>query len=402
MVKCKICKSEPVEILEDFGPQPLCNRFVVDPKDREFGHPLVLGQCEVCGLVQLTDPVPSDEIVPRFEWLKYNEPEEHLDDLAEVLCNLEGLPENPVACGLTYKDDSLLDRLNKNTYKNVWRIDPKVDLNIAAKGVAGETIIPKLTPQSVRELARRKGRVSLIVARHVLEHAQDALGFLNSIKYLLEPGGYVAFEVPDCTSQLEKCDYSMMWEEHILYFVPQTLTSAFDHTSFKVSHYKNYPLPIENAMVAVVSEDTREADWAEAQAPMSQLLEVGATFAGNFAPQRKSLRTWLSNYRSRDGKIAVFGAGHLSSMFINLMGIANCLDLVVDDDPNKQALYMPGSKLPIRGAGALVGEDIGLCLLIMSAESELKVITKNKDFVERGGVFVSVFPNRENSIHIDT
>jgi hypothetical protein len=42
-------------------------------------HPLTIGQCGGCGLVQLMSPMSLDMVKARFEWLVYNEPESHLD-----------------------------------------------------------------------------------------------------------------------------------------------------------------------------------------------------------------------------------------------------------------------------------------------------------------------------------
>ena len=43
----------------------------------------------------------------------------------------------------------------------------------------------------------------------------------------------------------------------------------------------------------------------------------------------------------------MLGAGHLSGAFINLYGLAEQIEFVADDNPNKQGLLMPGSRLPI-------------------------------------------------------
>ena len=48
-------------------------------------HRLALGQCSVCGLVQLVDPMPAGIVRPQFSWLTYNEPEGHLDVRIAVL-----------------------------------------------------------------------------------------------------------------------------------------------------------------------------------------------------------------------------------------------------------------------------------------------------------------------------
>jgi|SaaInlStandDraft_6_1057023.scaffolds.fasta_scaffold06978_3 hypothetical protein len=398
MFRCQVCTSKTVKILLDFGFKPLCNRFVKHSKHEEYTHPLVLGQCIDCGLVQITNPVPSDEITPRVEWLEYNEPEGHLDNLAEFLCNLDGLPEDPVACGISYKDDSLLKRLKENIFSDTWRIDP-IDFDITRKGIAGETIIPKITQTSVDKLVSKYGRVNLIIARHVLEHALDTQLFIDSIKDLLEPGAYVVFEVPDCTLQIQECDFTMLWEEHILYFTPYTLKNSFKNTCFNLLHYKSYPYPVENALVAIVQKNNKELKQLNYDALLANQQQVNANnYASSFLNSRELLKRYIVNYSNSSGRIAVFGAGHISVMFINLMEIKDSIEFVVDDDSNKQGFYIPGTNIPIKPSNFLVTKGIKLCLLGLSPESEKKVINSNNEFTSKGGKFLSIFPNRRNSI----
>ena len=398
MATCKICKADQVRLVRDFGSRPMCNRYVTDPDAQEFSHPLILGQCESCGLIQLRDPVPPDELAPRVEWLRYNEPEEHLDGLADVLCSLENLPEGPRACGITYKDDSLLERLVARGYRDTWRIDPMTDLDIAVHGVAGETVIPRLTPDRARDLANRYGRVDVIVARHAFEHAHEPLLLFEALQCLLQPGGHIVFEVPDCSGQLSQFDYSMLWEEHMLYFVPATFMWSLRRSSLAVSYFRNFPHPVD-AMVAVVTQSDHELDMVGTDSEVRDHLKDGQAFSQAYSETKERLERHLRGISEQGGKIAVFGAGHLSSMFINVMEIGDLVGYVVDDDPHKQSLYMPGSKLPIRPSRSLLEDGIELCLLSMSPQNEAKVIARNGAFIDLGGRFASIFPNRQYTIH---
>ena len=400
MHRCQICSSVQLSVVLDLGPQPLCNRFKTDPNEHEFYHPLILGQCQNCGLIQLPNPVPPEEIIPRVEWLKYNEPEGHLDDLTEILCNLAGLPEKPVACGITYKDDSLLKRLKGKKFDKTFRIDPKIDLGITKQGIASETIIPMLTKETVKGLVEKYGQADLIVARHILEHAPDTQKFLESIKQLLKPGGYIVFEVPDCSLQLRTCDYTMLWEEHMLYFVPDTLKNSFNYTPFKLFQYKKYRYSVENSLVAIVRQTNDDSDQIDSNISVSKQLSVGQNYANNFSKNKTIVQQYIKNYKESTGRISVFGAGHLSSMYINLMEIKDYIDFIVDDDPNKQSIYMPGSSLPVKGSDSLINEGIKLCLLSLGPDSEEKVLKNNINFVENGGVFSSIFPQKDNSINL--
>jgi hypothetical protein len=45
----------------------------------------------------------------------------------------------------------------------------------------------------------------------------------------------------------------------------------------------------------------------------------------------------------------MFGADHLACTFVNLLGLKDVVRFVADDNPHKLGLFMPGSRLPIRG-----------------------------------------------------
>ena len=74
-----------------FGKQPPSNRFLppgVDSLAPEEFFPLNLGYCMHCDTMQLVDRMPIELVRPRYNWLVYNEPEEHLDDVANKLTGL--------------------------------------------------------------------------------------------------------------------------------------------------------------------------------------------------------------------------------------------------------------------------------------------------------------------------
>src|SRR4029077_15992799 len=107
MNTCPSCNPPRVQALMDCGPHPICNRFLRDPKATELLHPLRIGQCQACGLVQTLDPVPAAALVPAGDWITYNEPEGHLDRVAETLASLLGLAPGSVFGGVSFKDDTL-------------------------------------------------------------------------------------------------------------------------------------------------------------------------------------------------------------------------------------------------------------------------------------------------------
>jgi len=398
---CNACDESAVKLLLDFGLQPVQNRFAISPHSDDYYNPLTLGQCQNCSLIQLTEPVPVNEIIPRVDWLKYNEPEDHLDEVSDIVCSLKGLPENPVACGITYKDDSLLKRLDERSFGRTWRIEPEHDLGLTQKGISGETIIPKITHNSVSSITAKYGFVDVLIARHVLEHALDAKAFLSIIWDILKPGGFIVFEVPDCNKEMENNDYTMPWEEHILYFVPETLKSFFGYTSYDLVQYKQYPYKTEDVQIAIVQKNEN----SESKNLNSTLFDFRPEafkkfedYAKSFVQYKKIIHSYLKEYFSNEGKIAIFGAGHRTVMYIKAMKIENFIDFIVDDTKYKQNLYLAGTSLQIKSSQFLKKDNISLCLLCLSIQHEEKIIKKNHKFVSDGGIFASTHSIQKKSL----
>jgi len=76
-------------------------------------HPLSVGQCSACSLLQLVNFMPSMMVKPRFDWIKYNEPEKHLDLLLERVIQLPGISGKSLIGGLTYENDTSITRLKR-------------------------------------------------------------------------------------------------------------------------------------------------------------------------------------------------------------------------------------------------------------------------------------------------
>ncbi len=97
-------------------------------------------------------------------------------------------------------------------------------------------------------------------------------------------------------------------------------------------------------------------------------------------------------------RIALFGAGHLAAKYVNFYDLAPLLIGVIDDNPNKRGRFMPGSGLPIIGSASLEAGEVDLCLLTLSPESEIKVRTARKHYLETGGRFFSIFSASASSL----
>jgi hypothetical protein len=399
MRTCHLCGAGRVETLLDFGRQPICNRFLSRADEPEAAFPMRLELCQACGLVQTTEPVPAAELTPRVDWVTYNEPEGHLDAVADRLAALPGLGRNAVFGGISFKDDSLLRRMRERGFASTWRLEPKADLEIDEPGAGIELVQDRLTPAAARRIAAARGKADILIARHIFEHAHRPAQFAAALRELTKLGGRVVLEVPDCERAFELSDYSTLWEEHILYFTPFTFRQSFSLCGLSLESFECFPYTLENCLMGVGRIEQR-IESAPTQASTTGEIGRGHKFGRGLPRAAENYRRFLAHHVRLRGPVAIFGAGHLGCTFINLLRLKEHIALVADDHPRKCGLFMPGSHLPILASSILVERGVKLALMTVAVESEEKVINNNRAFIDRGGAFASIFPASRHALKI--
>lgn len=389
MNTCCHCALTSVKTVIDFNRQPISTRFLMSKSIEEYTYPFKLGICQICALVQLIEPPAEEQLHPTYDWIHYNEPEGHLDDLVEIVMNLPDVNANSTFLGLSHFEDSTLDRLNKKQYLNVSRliIDKKYK-QCNTLSVIG-TVQHYLEHKNIEKITQFNKKPSVIIVRDTLEHAHQPMMFLNALRSMVDESGYVVFEVPDYQKNFDSYDYSALWEEHISYFTPHTFLRCLNTARFEVKVFKQYEYDLQDYLVAIVKPFPTNAIVNDCYPILNSENTMLEQYASSYKQLRSHFKDVLLGHRKK-GKIAMFGAGHLSCHFINLMDLSDLIDFVIDDHPKKCGMYMPGSKLPIVSSLSL--REVRLCLLGLSQESEKKVIQKHADFVDKGGIFASIFP----------
>jgi hypothetical protein len=379
------------------GHHPVSSFFLRQPDAPEREFRLALGACEECGTIQIMQPVPHDALVPPYDWLFAREPEGHLDTVVDQILALPGIDQDCVIGGLTSKDDTTIDRFARKGFRRTWRISLDADLGITDPASNIETVQKLTTAERMSAIAARRGQTDVLIVRHIMEHAEDLHAFIAGVAALVKPGGVIMVEVPDCTTSLRLHDYCMVWEEHSLYLTPETFTPLLTLGGFEPIRTDIYPLPFENSLVQLARKTGLPGP---VRVSPSARVAAGllSKYAEAYGPARKELHAKLSRIRAEKGPIAVFGAGHLACAFANFMSVADLIDFVADDTPQKQGKFLPGSRLPILPSAALSERRVALCLLALSITNEDSVIARNETFVRGGGTFRSIFRASSRSI----
>jgi hypothetical protein len=385
--KCIGCSSTKILFLIDFGLQWPSNNYVLTKDDVSEPSSLAIAQCLECGLIQLIDPMAPEVTKSKYSWLNYSEPESHLDEMVSFLSELPCTSTSMRIIGLTYKDDTTLQRFQYKGFLNTYRYDSKQDIGLYDELCGIESIQSKITAEIGANLANYHGKADLLIARHLLEHVHSPEHFLSGVANLLSHEGRVVFEVPDCTKLLINLNYSLIWEEHTMYFVSNTLVVLLQRHGFIVEALKTFTYSLEDSLV-VVARRSLHGKSSVGAADKHHLI-TGSRFASLWATTRQDVHKAISRMVSRGQRVVIFGAGHIAAKFINFFDLRNFIQAVVDDNPHKVGLKMPGGTVPIIDSGNLADYDV--CLTTLSNEKLHLIRTKLDDFQDMGGYIFSIF-----------
>jgi hypothetical protein len=388
------------QLLIDFGQQPISNRF--QPAGSLIDVPSFPMQLRIdmeTGLIHQGMPFPVEELKPRFDWLTCFEPEDHLDELVSKLVQLTNVTQSSTFGAYSFKDDSTLHRLERLGYSKTWRIDPMTDLGILDAFANVETYQQVLTLDKALSIREKRGAADVLIVRHVVEHAYDLPEFIAAIRALVSSGGYIIWELPDCENALATGDCTTIWEEHIFYFTSITFKQLLLNSGFEIVDYYSVNYPLENSLVAIVQEASA-GTVPEVARPNEIATEVNRAkkFIDGLVVRKTTIRKKLEAWRKDHGKIAIFGAGHLSVAFLSLMNLTDLIECVVDDNPHKTDMQMPLGRLPIVSSEVLYSGEISLCLLGLNPHNQPKVIANHQKYLEQGGIFGSIFPGSEYDV----
>jgi len=386
-------------VVMNFGKQPRCFDFIYNENKDVKLFDFTLSQSEDSGLLQLENPIPAKSLSPDNNWIKNKEPDDHAYLVAEQVKNYTENSDATVLF-LSMFDKKVYDLVKKSLGTRVVLLDSNKDLGILNTNPNQALIQEKINITKGKQLSTYLGKFDVIVNCRLLEHANDLNSFIKGLTQLLKEDGKIIFEVPDSSKPLLQGDVAMLWEEHTYYFTPESLRLELNSHGYSLEKYIIFNYPQEDALIGIFNRNKN----CNIETTTSSLPFGEYAIANIFKKKVENLKSELSNQlfeiRDKFGKIVIFGAGHRAIMFINLLGVANLISFVIDDDPNKNNLKIPHAGIDIKSSEELNHNEIGVCIFAISLNAEDKVKKILSQKINRKIKYYSISPDSKYSLPI--
>lgn len=405
-VQCRFCSRSTLHSFVDLGLTPLSNAFV---KEEYLGkyeafYPLHAYVCASCFLVQLEQFESPEHIFGDYayfssfssSWLA------HAERYAHQVTSAFGLDKHSNVVEIASNDGYLL-RYFKQSGIRVLGIEPAGNVAEAAIERGIPTVIDFFGSKLASELTRQGRGADLLIGNNVLAHVPDLNDFISGMKILLNENGIITMEFPHLLQLMLHNQFDTIYHEHFSYFSLLTVKHVFASHGLVIFDVEE--LSTHGGSLRIYAKHETDGTKQETER-LRKLIEQERTYKLDtlqaylvFSEQVKQVKRdiWkcLIGLKNKGKQMVGYGAPAKGNTLLNYCGVGkDVIDYVVDRNPYKQGLYLPGTRIPIYPPDRIRETEPDV-VIIMPWNLSDEVITQTGYIRQWGGQWLRLIPEPE-------
>jgi SAM-dependent methyltransferase len=199
-------------------------------------------------------------------------------------------------------------------------------------------------------------RADFICCQMTLEHIQPVCSFVGMVRRAIgeNESAVVFFQVPDVTRILRDCAFEDIYYEHCSYFSPGSLARLFRKNGFDVLDLR---VEYDGQYLVIEARPSMGMDSQNIVFPLEQdltfLQKQVSTFTRRVSDKIAFWRNSTENSLQGEKRGVIWGSGSKGVAFLINLGLEDHVKYVVDINPHRQGMFMPGTGQEIVSPAAL-------------------------------------------------
>lgn len=349
---CGSCQDDALIQVLDLGTSPLADDFPASPDVVQKRYPLGLFRCYSCGLVQLTEVVPDEELwagdygfYTGSSWVAVQHQKTYAEWVMRDYPRLCKLGVLEIACN----DGTMLRHFHEAGYPSLG-IDPAAGPVANARDQGLEVLQEGFSSAAALRIVVERGHQGVVIANNVIAHVADLNDFVEGLSLVLHSHGVAIVEFQYVVDLITGNQFDHVYHEHRQFFSLTSLKNTLQRHGLSPFSVKQTS-PQGGSLRVVIARDRfwdhsvnhllRDEGWLN----QSHCLDG---LQGRADRIRSRLRTMLYQYKHEGKRVAGYGASAKSTTLLNFCNIGpDLIQYIVDTTPTKHGRYTPGTGIPI-------------------------------------------------------
>jgi Methylase involved in ubiquinone/menaquinone biosynthesis len=403
---CRFCKTPLTQTFVNLGMAPLSNSYIksTELSNKESFYPMNVFVCHKCLLVQLEEFESPEKIFSDYVyfssysdiWLS------HCKKYSKNIIERFNINKGNLVIELASNDGYLLQYFKERNIP-VLGIEPSKNAALVAieKGIPTEIVF--FDNKIAKKMVYEGKQADLLIANNVLAHVPNINSFVSGMKVLLKPEGVATLEFPHLLNLMQKNQFDTIYHEHFSYFSFITVEKIFrEHklTIFDVEEFETHGGSLRiyvkhyNDNTKGVSENVEKLIQKEKDFRLDD-IEQYKNFERQVGKIKRGIWKLLAQAKDEGKQIVAYGAAAKGNTLLNYCGIkTDIIDYVVDKNPHKQGLYLPGTHIPIYPPEK-IKETKPDYVLIIPWNIKEEIVEQMNYIRQWGGKFIVYIPDIE-------
>lgn len=405
MTECRICGSKLNEVLNLGEIYPSSFISNLDVTSEYSKAPLVLAECDSCGLIQLRDTIDIDSMYKKQYWYMSSLNKSMVSSLKNIVDEIEErmhLNDEDMVIDIGANDCTLLSLYTKDLLKVAFEPAPNMRPKKDAVTVwipdyfSKETFTTYFSQPNHPEWLEQKAKVITAIA--MFYDLPDPNKFVEDVKFLLDKDGIFVVQFTDLLSMIATCAFDNICFEHLEYYRLIDIVRLFDTHGLSVidvssNDVNGGSIRITACHKGVYSVHSSVASSLDIEKQYFQLRDM-AYFAKCIEDTKFKVREFLTWAKKNNKTTYLLGASTKGNTLLQICGITN-EDTPYAAEVNKDKLGMLtlGSNVEIISEEeALIKHPDFFLALVWHFKGNLITNKNILSYMEAGGELVFPLP----------
>jgi len=397
---CRLCKSEKIKTVIDFGSTPLANSYPSEKQELENQYPLTVVKCDECGHVQLKETVDPKILFSNYSYASSDSPSliKHFSEYASTVCLKLGLGESSSVLEIGSNDGILLREFLRLGLINLYGVDPASNIAERSKGFGAKIINNFFNEETARDIGKKNGKMSVICANNVFAHVAEIDSMTKGVLQLLTDDGIFIFENAYLLDTIKGLYFDQVYHEHLQYYGIKPLIKYLNNYQLEIFSIQrvstqggsfrifakrqgNKSIPIESSVYEFLSSEESFGLYDD---------QTYVEFDKKIKDLSDAIQCILKEAIENNKTICCYGCPAKFTLFSKVFKLnSSIIKYVVEDSPLKQGKYSPGFKIPIVSKKFFQENPTDFCIVSVWNMSDT-IIKNNQDYK---GKFIIPMPS---------